>query len=120
MAKKKMDEKFMEGFIKHLREEQHIGFDLDEFDADDVATVTDIVVGLFQHIGKTLSREKSETEVAELSLPGYLDLKVSYRENADDNDDGNWGIGLVAGEELKKYIKLPANDDEDEDGNEEE
>lgn len=101
MAKKKIDEKFMEGFIQHLRDVQHIGFDLDEFDADDVTTVGEIVDGVFQYIGSVLGDNKSETEPFELELPGYGTFKVSYREGA----EGNWGIGFTAGSELKKRIK---------------
>lgn len=116
MANKKMDEKFYEGLIKHLTEVQHIGFELDQFDSDDVTTVGEIVEGVFQHIANTLGENKSEAEPFELELPGLATFKVAFREGS----EGNWGDGFTSGSDFRKRIKGDADaeqimDDEDED-----
>jgi hypothetical protein len=101
MAKIKMDDKFFGEVIENLKEEQHIDLELDADDGDDVAVITDIAIGLFQTMAKTMAKNKSESEDTTLELPGYIEGKVSFREGA----EGNWGVGLTAGEEFKKIVK---------------
>lgn len=67
---------------------------------------------ILEHMAKTLGEEKSDTEgeIVSLELPGYLTISVSKR-------DGNFGMQMVAQEELKKRIKddsLLSDDDDDE------
>lgn len=67
---------------------------------------------MLEHAAKTLGEEKSDVdgEIVSLELPGYLTISVSKR-------DGNFGMQIVAQEELKKRIKddsLLSDDDDEE------
>lgn len=84
----------------------------------------------FNLVGIELGKNKSTDISVKVSFKGYADFIVTYREGADDSV-GNFGIGIVAGEELKKFIKddalleeasgeaeVDASDDEDEEDDE--
>ena len=111
MKKITVDEKFFGGLIQHYMDEQHIQLNLDKYDSDDVNAVGELITGFFQYAGKTMRNNKSESEELTLEVPGYMAFTVSFREGAKED---NWGIGATIDEELKKYIKQAAQDDEDE------
>ena len=98
------DDKYIRKVVQYLSENKDIELKLDEDDWGDIEAVKGIVEGTLECVAKILGEEKSENEEVTAELPGYLEFKVSHREGAD-NSDGNWGLGVTAGSELKKRIK---------------
>lgn len=104
--------------IVFLREKKKIQLDLDEDDLSDVEAALEIVEGGLEFIASKLAEVKTKEGKSTLEVPGLLTFGIDYREGNGKN--GNWGIGVEVGEEMKKPIKLLDDDDEDEEGSDEE
>lgn len=107
MKKMMMNKEFFEGLQEYMLKKA--GLDAEPED------IMISVKAFLEFVAITLGEEKSESEEVALELPGFIEFTASYREN---NGEGNFGVGVVAGEEFKKRIKddellEDLNDDEE-------
>ena len=89
---------------KYIRKTKKLAFSLDEDDADDVEVLTTLVKGAVEGIGVSLGKAKDKDTVTNIAIDDLITISVSWREG-EDEASGNWGIGITAGEGLKKLIK---------------
>lgn len=91
-----MNEDFFKGLASHLVENHGV-----DYDPEDLDLLEMVVKGHHQYKGEVLGANKNEEEPVALELPGVVTYTASYRAGADESG-GNFGIGIVAGEELKE------------------
>jgi len=89
-----MNEEFFKGLSAFLVENNGV-----DYDPEDLDLLEMVVKGNHQYAGEVLGANKNEEEPVALELDGLVTYQASYRAGADESE-GNFGIGITAGEEL--------------------
>ncbi len=89
-----MNEEFFKGLSAFLVENNGV-----DYDPEDLDLLEMVVKGNHQYAGEVLGANKNEEEPVALELEGLVTYQASYRAGADESE-GNFGIGITAGEEL--------------------
>lgn len=101
-----MNKEHFEELAEYLVENQNV-----EYDPNDVECLEQIIKGSYQYIGEVLGENKNEDEPVTLAMGDDISFTVSYRAGVDESA-GNFGIGVMAGDNMKETVNDAAEDAE--------